>query len=58
MDNEIKKQCELLEKQLKDLTNKLTDEEILNSTNEEKKEYLKLLAEIKIKLEILKNYSL
>ena len=54
MDNETKKQCELLEKQLKELTNKLSNEEILNSTKEEKKEYLKLLAEIKIKLKILK----
>ena len=54
MNEEIRKKCEMLEKQLEELCNNVDDEMILKATKEEKKEYLKILAEIKTKIEILK----
>lgn len=57
MSEDIRKKCELLEKQLEDLTNNITDEMISNATVKEKEEYLKLIAEIKTKIQILKSYN-
>ena len=54
MNEEIKQKCEMLEKQLKELTNSITDEIISKSTKEDKKEYLRLITELKTKIEILK----
>ena len=57
VNEDIRKKCELLEKQLEDLTNNITDEMISNATVKEKEEYLKLIAEIKTKIQILKSYN-
>lgn len=57
VNEDIRKKCELLEKQLEDLTNNITDEMISNASVKEKEEYLKLIAEIKTKIQILKSYK-
>lgn len=57
MNKEILNKIKILEKQLEELTNNVDDEMILQSTKEEKEEYLKILAEIKTKIEILKSYN-
>ena len=57
MNKEILNKIEILEKQLEDLPHNVNDEMILNATKEEKEEYLKILSEIKIKIEILKSYN-
>lgn len=57
MKENIREKCEIMEKQLQELTSKLSDKEILKASKEEKEEYLKMLAEIKAKIEILKSYN-
>ena len=57
MDEIVRKKCEELEQQLEYLTDNVKNEMILRATKEEKEEYLKLLAEIKTKIEILKSYN-
>lgn len=57
MNEEILKKIKILEKQLEELTNNVDDEMILQATKEEKEEYLKILVDIKTKIEILKSYN-
>ncbi|MGN1298814.1 MAG: hypothetical protein ACI4UE_02380 [Candidatus Scatovivens sp.] len=57
MNEEIKEKCKILEQQLNELTDDINNEILANMTKEEKKEYLKILAEIKTKIEILKSYN-
>ena len=52
---ELLKMVSELENELNDLTSKVTDEEIKNATKEEKLNYLKIISEIKTKIEILKS---
>lgn len=52
---EILEKINELEKELRQITEALTEEEIKNATEEEKIKYLELITEIKMKIEILKN---
>ena len=51
---EIIKVRDELEKKVNELENKMTTEMFHNATDEEKKEYVKLIADIKMKLDVLK----
>lgn len=52
---DIKKEIEKMEMELNELTSQITEEDIKNATEEEKIKFLKIITEIKSKIEILKN---
>lgn len=55
MDKEtILEKCKTLEEELEDITLKITEDDIAKATEKEKQEYLKIISEIKMKIEMLK----